>query len=100
MKNLFTALAFSGLLLSGCNSFNTVLVKEEKECEPCCYDCEQQCKNIGYMNTSKNKYLEVTFKISSYDVFRKLKPGETTNIRISCEDPIPVVVGEREITNE
>lgn len=98
MKNLFTAFAFSGLLLSGCNSFNTVLVEEEKECKPCCYDCQEKCKSISYMNTSKTKYLEVTFKNSDRDVFRKLKPGETTYIRINCEQQAPEVVGEREIT--
>jgi hypothetical protein len=102
MKTLFTAFAFSVLLLSGCNSFNTVMDKVT----PCGY-CNYENRSYGpdyitayYTNTSPNKYLEVTFKNGEENIFKKIKPGETIEICAYCNKQPPVVVREREITNE
>jgi hypothetical protein len=102
MKNLFTALVFSGLLLSGCNSFNTVM-DSVSSCGQCDYVhswAQSSYKTAYYTNTSKNKYLEVTFKKGEETFFKKIKPGETIKRCVECGDAPPKVVGEREITNE
>lgn len=100
MKKLFTAFAFSGLLLAGCNSFNTVMDKVSP-CGECSYIVgTHNYLTAYYTNTSPDKYLEVTFKDGEENIFKKIKPGETIDICASCDKQPPVVVGEREITNE
>jgi hypothetical protein len=50
--------------------------------------------------TSPDKYLEVTFKNGEENIFKKIKPGETIEICAYCNKQPPVIVREREITNE
>lgn len=100
MKKLFTAFAFSGLLLAGCNSFYTKT--EVTTCGECAYvDYWDQSgyKTIYYTNTSPDKYLEVTLKDGKESTFIKIKPGETIKHCAKCGESAPEVVGEREITN-
>ena len=102
MKNLFTAFAFSGLLLSGCNSFYTEreYISDCNFCKKVDYFERSSYKTAYFTNTSKNKYLEVTFKKEEENLFIKIKPGETIEICFNCSRQPPEVVGEREITND
>jgi hypothetical protein len=69
-------------------------------CGYCSPYIEPKFKTAHYTNTSSDKYLEVTFKDEEQNIFEKIKPGETITICVFCDKQPPVVVGEREITND